>query len=401
MRADPSAVTRFLRAAGALAVTLALAACAAQPGGAGLGAGPAPGGGAASPPAAGPAQVALLLPQSSPEASHQAEARDLEAAARLAAARAGGLIELRVYDTAADPARAGEAATRAVAEGADLILGPVFAQETPAVAAAASAVGVRTISFSPFSGAAGNGAYVMGFAPENEVRRILSYAGAQGLGRVALVQPRGQYGQVVEAAARRYAPATGGAVVATLAYDRTNEGIQQAVRDGAPGLLAAGPDSLLLVDRGQGLAVVAAFLAYSDISPATVRYLGLSGWDTEATFTEPALRGGWFASPDPARREAFAAEFEAANGRRPSPLAALGHDGVVAAAEMLRRARAAGGAAAFSDASIRDPRGFPGAAGAFRFGADGVVDRALAILEVSGRGFTIREPAPAGFAAGS
>jgi ABC-type branched-subunit amino acid transport system substrate-binding protein len=399
MRADPALVTRilgFCRRAAAGALALAAAACAAPGGGPGAGAAP-PGGGAALD---RPAKVALLLPQGSAEQSHQAEARDIEAAARLAAREAGGLVELGVYDTAASPERAAAAAREAVAAGADLIIGPVFAQETPRVAEVASAAGVRAISLSPFSGAAGGGAYVMGFAPENEVERILSYAAGQRLRRLALVQPSGQYGAVVDAAVRRYAPPAGTTVVASFDYERTNEGIQAAVTAGAPRLLAAAPDSMLLVDRGEGLAVMAAFLAYSDVSPSAIRYLGLSGWDTTATLTERALRAGWFAAPDPARRETFAARFEAATGRRPTGLAVLGHDAVVAAAEMMRRSRAAG-VAPFSDAMITDPAGFPGAAGPFRFGADGVVQRGLAVLEVGEGGFVIRDPAPAGFPAGS
>ncbi|WP_333834324.1 penicillin-binding protein activator [Rubrimonas sp.] len=397
MRAPIGFVTRFL---GAL-TALALAACASGPVTA------PPAGGAPAPTAARttdptqPAPVALLLPLSGPEPAQQAQARDMEAAARLALADAPGLVDLRVYDTAADPSRARAMAEQAVAEGAALILGPVYAQEAIEIRPVLAATGTQALSFTPFSGAAGGGVHAMGFAPENDVWRIMSYAAQNGVGRVALVRPDEQYGDVAEAAARD-ARRTGGAqLVASVPYRRTNEGVQEATRTGAPEILGSGADSVLLVDRGQGLVLVAAFLNYYDVSPGRVRFLGLSGWRTDATLQEAALRGGWFAAPDAGLQQAFAARFRAANGRAPTDLAVLAHDAAAAAAEMVRSARASGARAAFAPDAVERPQGFEGAAGAFRFGRDGLVDRSLAIYEATAEGFALRAPASARFAAGS
>jgi hypothetical protein len=46
---------------------------------------------------------------------------------------------------------------------------------------------------------------------------------------------------------------------------------------------------------------------------------------------------------------------------------------------------------------LRDPQGFSGVDGAFRFGRDGVADRALEVREVTAAGTNVISPAPRGF----
>ena len=51
----------------------------------------------------------------------------------------------------------------------------------------------------------------------------------------------------------------------------------------------------------------------------------------------------------------------------------------------------------FTDAALTDPNGFSGIDGIFRFGADGSLDRGLAILAVRPGGFDVINPAPTTF----
>ncbi|MDP1575679.1 MAG: penicillin-binding protein activator, partial [Cypionkella sp.] len=83
-------------------------------------------------------QVALLVPAGSGQASDELLARSLQNAARMAISDLGGAarVDLRVYNTAGQPATAAAMATQAVADGAQVILGPVFAQEANAAGVA-------------------------------------------------------------------------------------------------------------------------------------------------------------------------------------------------------------------------------------------------------------------------
>ena len=51
----------------------------------------------------------------------------------------------------------------------------------------------------------------------------------------------------------------------------------------------------------------------------------------------------------------------------------------------------------FPERALRDPGGFSGVDGAFRFGRDGVAERALEVREVNATGTSVVSPAPRGF----
>src|SRR4029077_11324746 len=80
-----------------------------------------------------PARVALLLPLSSPSAETRAVAEALERAAELAVfdARNGGIL-LMPRDDGGTPQKAIAAATRAINDGAEVIVGPLFAPSVTA-----------------------------------------------------------------------------------------------------------------------------------------------------------------------------------------------------------------------------------------------------------------------------
>jgi ABC-type branched-subunit amino acid transport system substrate-binding protein len=406
MPATPTSVTRFLRAATAAVAFAALSACAAQPPAAAGGAAPAAPGPAAF--AAGPqadltrpVPLALLAPLSSPEPRAQAQARDLEAAARLAAAQLGTAVELRVLDDGGDPSRARAAAASAVEGGAKMILGPLFSAQTKEIRAVAEAAGVPVLSFSSDLTAGGAPVWVLGDLPENEVDRVMGFAAARGMRSVAVVRPQNDYGALVEAAARAKAPRMNVALVGALAYPRSAEGVQDAVGRGAAQVKAAAPRAVLIADGGPALRLVGAYLANGDVIQPQTQYLGLGLWDDDPDVArESALQGGWFAAADPAQGQAFAARFQAETGRAPGPLAAFAYDAVMAAGALIRDARAAGTDRPFAVDAITRPQGFPGARGAFRLRADGGNDRALAVFEVAPAGFLVRDPAPAAFAPG-
>ena len=73
------------------------------------------------------------MPGGSGSSTDQLLARSLENAARMAVADLGTVrIDLRVYQTSGQASAAGAIAQRAVADGARILLGPVFAQEANA-----------------------------------------------------------------------------------------------------------------------------------------------------------------------------------------------------------------------------------------------------------------------------
>ncbi|MFN3259648.1 MAG: penicillin-binding protein activator [Pikeienuella sp.] len=401
MGRSASALTRFAAFRGLILVAGAalLSACASAPQPGPSAAAPSGGGSAQPAPVAAPVNpnapvtLALIAPTTSSSQAAARAAQDLVAAAQIAMAeRAPANLVMKIYDSKGTAAGAAEAASHAVRDGAALILGPLLGDGTAAAAPVAAQGGLSILSFSNDASVAGGNVWLLGWLPGDEMRRVLGYAGSQGIGRVALVRPADRYGDAVSAEAPRAARDAGVSLSPELTYERSFQGIESASQSGAGAILASGAGGVLIADAGDALRAMSSFLAYYDVSPRTVRYLGLSRWDDARNAAESTLQGGWFAAPDPSSRAAFAAAFESRMARPPSPLASLGYDGVAAAADMLRAAQA-GGPVAFSPASIvAAPH--EGATGAFRLTPDGLNRRALAVMEMTPNGPALLDPAP-------
>ncbi len=349
-----------------------------------------------------PVRVALLVPSGSSDPGTASLAGALVNAAEMARADLGDpLLDLAVYDTRATPEGARAAAEQAASEGARLILGPLFSSATRAAGEVAARHALTVISFSTDSAAAGGPVFLSGYLPEREAERIIGYAAAQGYDRIAIFHPANAYGRAArrgaEAAAARY----GAGLLFALDYPRTFKGIEANAPRFAEVALNTGVNAVLLPDEGQGLSAAAAFLDYSGLDPAEVKYLGLGQWNVPATLKESTLRGGWFPAPDPALVEAFAGRYEARYGTRPPLVAVLGYDAVQVAGQLLAAARESGVTDPFSATALTRPEGFDGAFGPLGFQPGGLNRRALAVLEVGEDGFKVVDPPPARLDLGS
>ena len=131
-------------------------------------------------------RVGLLLPLSG---QHAALGQSMRRAAEMALFDAGNeQFALLVEDTEG-PGGAAAAAQAAIADGARLILGPLFAQQVNQIAPVARAAGVPVISFSTDRSVAGNNVYVMGILPELQIERVVTFAVSRGYPRIAALLP--------------------------------------------------------------------------------------------------------------------------------------------------------------------------------------------------------------------
>ena len=327
--------------------------------------------------------VAILVPLSGADA---AAGQQLLNAAQMAAVERGGQnYQLISLDTQGTPTGAAAAAQSAVAQRADIIIGPLRSQNVASVAQVAAPAGITVLGFTSDSSVAGPGVFVMGFTPEDEVDRIMAYAARQGSSVVAALVPQSAYGTVTANALQAAAPRNGLAVGAIQTYNPTDPDHSAAVRP----LEAGGFDTLFIPDGGASLTRIMPFVAYFNVNQGR-RVLGTGQWDDPRTLSEPATVGGVFATVDPTLREAFASKYQGAYGETPSNIAGLAYDAAAIAAEMGR-------ANNFSAQMLTNPNGFRGVYGAFRFGPDYVADHALAVLQVQSNGFTMVDPAPGSF----
>ncbi|WP_285673170.1 penicillin-binding protein activator [Paralimibaculum aggregatum] len=346
-----------------------------------------------------PVTLALLVPQT---ASAEGAARLGRAIANAAQLGLEDLrnpnISLRVYNTGGQPQTARAVAEQALREGADLFLGPLFAANTEAVGAVAAASDRKVISFSTITAVAGDPVSLIGYSPEAEARRVLSYAAAQGRRDVAVFYPGNDYG---EAAVRGAQSVPGVQITAVGDYERSFKSIEENSRPFAQAARELGATSVFLPAGGKELQAVASFVNYHGLDPQRVQYVGLGQWNSRATLQEPSLQGGWFPAPDPDAFARFAGRYRDRFGEEPPLLATLGHTAVQVAGQLLASAAAEGRDDPFSAARIVRPQGFRGTLGPLRILPDGTSEHAMAILEVSAGRFVTRDPAPLAIGAGS
>src|SRR5688572_25668482 len=163
-------------------VVLLVAACGSIPGSDYFGFGSAPPPPPAQPSAVGAGQVkvALILPLSA-QGNAGSTALSMRNAAEMALAEFNNPdIQLLVKDDGGTSGGAQLATEQALAEGAEIILGPLFAQSVSAAGQVARARGVPVIAFSTDASVAAPGVHLLSFLPESEVNRVIAHAIAQG-----------------------------------------------------------------------------------------------------------------------------------------------------------------------------------------------------------------------------
>lgn len=373
------------RAAFAVAA-LALAAC--QPAG-----GPGTG---VPVPDAGPVVVALLVPSGSGQASDELLARSLQNAARLAITDLGTTrIDLRVYNTAGQPATAQAMATKAIDDGAQIILGPVFAQEANAAGAAARARGVNVLAFSNNPDIAGGNVFILGQTFGNTADRLAGYAVRNGKGRIMVVHDQNTAGQLGRRAIEQGVARAGGSVVAVGSYEFSQNGVLEA----APRIAATARDSnadavFLTADTAGALPLVSQILADNGLGPAVTQFIGLTRWDIpQATLGLPGVQGGWFALPDPGLYQQYQTRYQAAFGEAPHPISGLAYDGIAAIGALLKQGRTT----TLNGQALTQAAGFVGVNGIFRLRSDGQNERGLAVAQIRNNQVVIIDPAPRSF----
>lgn len=361
-------------------------------------------------------QVAILVPLSGTNAP---VGLSLANAATLALADSGKTgVRLSSYDTAA--LGAAEAARRAMADGAELILGPLLARDVGPVRTAAQARGIPVLAFSNDVSVAGGNAYVLGFQPAQSVERVVQWAASRGARRFAALVPNGVYGQRSAVAFTRAVDDNGGQVVALTSFARSPKALPAAARQvtnhDARSKMAGGAlkrsdgtiapvqtqippvafEALLIADSGSVASAFLPQLARHGAAPGSVLLMGTELWNTEPGLRSvTGLHGAVFASVPDARFRALSRRYAARFGGQPSRLASLSYDAMLLA---INAAATSGWPMGkpFPAQLLADPKGFAGVDGIFRF-RNNLAERGLEVQQVGPGGFTTVSPAPSAF----
>ena len=387
----PIAIPRHLGAIRLVLATMVVAALFAAcgtPGGQGPG---GPGFGAGT----GAVKVALLLPISA-GGSTPGIAKALKQAGELALFDFDNPnVVLVPKDTRGTPDGARMAAESAVQDGAELIIGPLFAQEVNAVAPVARHAGIPVVAFSSDETVAGNGVYLLSFVAGRDMQRIVRFALSRGKRNFAVLVPQSPYGRLAEAAFARAVSAGGGTASVRAVFPPGDaNGMLGPVRQIANAVKGGQQvDALFLPAGREELPSLAPLLASSGLSSAQLQFLGTGQWDFPNIGTEKALIGGWYPAPDPKGWAGFSQRYAKTYGGPPPRIASLAYDAVSLAVSLSQNPQGQ----RYNASTLTRASGFQGVDGLFRLLPDGTSERGLAILEVREYGPQVIDPAPSSF----
>ena len=337
----------------------------------------------------GPVRVGMILPLTQ-NGSPGPIGVSMRNAAQLAINDSGSTsITLMIEDDHSSPDAAAQAAQAELGAGAQLILGPVFANDVRTASAAAKSAGRPMIAFSTDVTVAAPSVYLLSFLIQGYVDRILQYAVSSGKKSFGIMAPQNDYGNV---AAQRFQEMAGNVNAQVVVTARYSTG-QIATAAGQVAAVQGQIDALFIPDQADAMPAVASALGSANVK---TKFLGTGVWNDPRVLRVPQMQGAWFSAPDNSGFDAFAQRYQAKFNSEPARLATLAYDAVTLAAALAHN----GGADAFNQAALTNISGFNGADGVFRFKADGTNERGLAVMEIAEDGAKVVSPAPRSFAAG-
>lgn len=338
-------------------------------------------------------------------------------------------LALIPVDTKGTPEGAAEAANYLVAHNADIVIGPLFSDSITAAHPIIKQAGLNMISFSTDQNVAGDGVFLLSFRPEEQVGRVIKYASTQQYEKFAALIPDTLYGGVIvdvlepliatdfnELVSLEVYPSDPSLLdepvkrIANYDYRRQefleemrflrslgrNDDMGQEFINEIRNLETLGDvdfDAIILPEGGALLGSLAPLLSYYEIDLSKVKVLGTGLWQDQMLFNEPQLQGGWFAAPEVEKANAFINRYIEYYGHTPPRIVTLGYDAMALVANIVRTQRAP----TFSEQTLTEPSGFVGLDGIFRFHKSGLVERGLAIFEVTSTAFLKIEEAPKSF----
>jgi len=389
--------TRVRATLSLLGLAAILAACSAQLGGSGPPIAQQPSEAATANAAVGEGQVrvALILPLSG-QGNASVAGQSMKNAAEMALAEfKGPNIQLLVKDDGGTVQGAQAGAQQAISEGAEIIIGPLFAQSVSAVGQIARTSNIPVIAFSTDVSVAARGVYLLSFLPETDVRRIVDFSISRGKRSFAAILPDNAYGTVVEGAFQQEVSRRGGRVLVLEKYTPEGNRINEAARRVSQA--ANQVDSIFIPDSPDAVPQVVNALAANGVDLRRVQMIGSGLWEDARISSTAALEGAWYAAPESNGFRNFSARYRARYGQDPVRTATLAYDAVALVAALVKTQ----GPQRFSETSLTNPSGFAGIDGVFRFRPEGTNERGLAVLRVAPAGGQVLSPAPTSFQPGT
>lgn len=386
-------------------------------------------------------RIAVLLPLSGNVAS---VANDLKNAATMALFNLNSdKIILQFYDSQGTSSGAKEATLNANEDNADIIIGPLFAEEVNASKRVANS---PIISFTTDQSVLSRNVFSIGFLIEQQIKRIVEYSISNGYKRFAIIVPDNQTGNFISDNFEKYTSAFGGEVVISRAYKNKKEDLMTSVKEisnfeerekeykqymsdaqarldylNSLKLLPDNKDYLSAYDETQysstddeiafleqtletfakkttisdpefdaifvygddinDVIMIGSSLMYFDVHPDRIKFIGTSQLENPKIYSERAFRSAWYPSVSTKYSGSFNQAYKKFYNKTPNKIASLAYDAVSLVGTIAKN-----GTVEASD--ILNPNGWTGINGIFRFNRYGSSERNMDVKEIVGGSIT-------------
>jgi branched-chain amino acid transport system substrate-binding protein len=296
-------------------------------------------------------------------------------------------IELIYLDTKGETS-AYQAALDAQSKAVDIIIGPLFTASIEQSAEILAQAGIPVLSMSNNQDAAQTGRWVMNYLPEQQMDNLLGYLVQENKMRIGILASEDVFGSriMMHAISRLQELAISPAALSILPPDvladepTLKSRIKEFSRYVAPeeGVTDLPPppyDAVILAGNADFVLRAAPVLAYYDLGPSQVTFVGTDLWTRSDLLREPSLQGSLIARAQIPEATIFETSWKETFKTGSSPLSRLGFDSM-ALITVTKRAHAA----KTSDDNSLDvdwkggliqEQGFAGFSGTFRLLPDG------------------------------
>lgn len=357
-------------------------------------------------------RVAMLLPLSGKAAK---QGHGLKNASQIAFVDLNNQnLVVDFFDTKSTAEGAREAAIGAITRGAKVILGPLTAEEVEAVASVAESDSVPVVSFSTSMQVLRRGVYSLGILGDEQIKKIVAYAAANGRNNFAILVPDNHYGMTLAKSAYRaakvnnaklvkigfYAPDTLDFAELIAKFSNYSERVKNLAdaKKEFEAAAAAGNekaksklkkleqldslgapdfDAVIIPESGTKLKTIASMLGYYDVFAPDVLILGSATWDNTNLSRETTLYGALYPALDKQYAAYFSGKYSQLYGEYPETLYTLAYDAMVLASALSVQEYGS------INSRLLDERGFSGLNGNFRLLSDGTNRHDLRIFEVT------------------
>ena len=382
-------------------------------------------------------RIAVILPLTGNAAS---VANDLKNAATMALFNLNSdNIILQFYDSKGTSSGAKEATLKANEDNANIIVGPLFAEE---VAAAKKVSDVPLISFTTDQSVLSKNVFSIGFLLEQQIKRIVEYSIENGYNRFAIIVPDNETGNFIIKNFKKYASDFDGEVVIAKSYKNKKEDLMKSVKDisdfdnrskeykqyisdanarfkyltsltGSKYTSAYDSEQFESTDEEvaflqktlddlskkttisepnydaifiygddiNDVIMIGSSLMYYDVHPDRVKFLGSSQLENPKIYGERAFNKAWYPSVSTKYSGKFNQAYKEHFGTTPNKIASLAYDAVSLIGTISRYGQ-------ISTSDILNPNGWTGINGIFRFNRNGSSEHSMDVKQIVGGGLT-------------